>query len=126
MGEQLDDELHTYERIEQGSTTHPGRSAVRSLKDSFDVDGPEGQHMCLVHPPLWESVLSFLHRNPVRRLPAPVLAFVLQRFFMALDYLHTECQIIHTGMYLGFGLFYNASSVTAGTMDRHQSRQYYV
>ncbi|KAL4898450.1 kinase-like domain-containing protein [Aspergillus ambiguus] len=46
-------------------------------------------------PPLWESVLTFLHRNPVRRLPSPVLAFVLKRLFLALDYLHTECQIIH-------------------------------
>jgi serine/threonine-protein kinase SRPK3 len=53
-----------------------------------------------VHPPLWESVLTFLHRNPVRRLPKPVLAFVLQRLFVALDYLHTECQIIHAGPWL--------------------------
>lgn len=54
--------------------------------------------------PLWDSVLTFLHRNPVRRLPAPVLAFVLQRLFLALDYLYTECQIIHTGKYSGFSL----------------------
>ncbi|KAL4860462.1 hypothetical protein BDV12DRAFT_107150 [Aspergillus spectabilis] len=95
MGQQLDDELQMYKRIERGSKNHPGRSAVRSLLDSFDIDGPEDKHRCLVHPPLWESVLTFLHRNPVRRLPVPVLAFVLKRLFLALDYLHTECQIIH-------------------------------
>lgn len=88
-----------YKRIERGSKNHPGRNAVRSLLDSFDVDGPEDKHRCLVHPPLWESVLTFLHRNPARRLPAPVLAFVLKRLFFALDYLHTECQIIHAGIY---------------------------
>jgi hypothetical protein len=102
MGQQLDDELQMYKRIERGSKNHPGRSAVRSLLDSFDIDGPEDKHRCLVHPPLWESVLTFLHRNPVRRLPVPVLAFVLKRLFLALDYLHTECQIIHAGMYPGF------------------------
>ncbi|KAL4988836.1 kinase-like domain-containing protein [Aspergillus falconensis] len=96
MGQQLDDELQMYKRIERGSKNHPGRSAVRSLIDSFDVDGPEDKHRCLVHPPLWESVLTFLHRNPAQRLPSPVLAFVLKRLFLALDYLHTECQIIHT------------------------------
>ncbi|GAD92996.1 protein kinase domain protein [Paecilomyces variotii No. 5] len=96
LRQQLDDELQMYNRIERGSRYHPGRSAVRSLFDSFDIDGPEVKHRCLVHPPLWESVLTFLHRNPVQRLPAPVLAFVLKRLFLALDYLHTECRIIHT------------------------------
>lgn len=102
MGQQLDDELQMYKRMERGSKYHPGRNAVRSLLDSFDVDGPEDEHRCLVHPPLWESILTFLHRNPVRRLPPPVLAFVLQRLFLALDYLHTECQIIHAGLYPDF------------------------
>lgn len=98
MGDQLDDEVNMYKRIEAGPKHHTGRSAVRSLLDSFEIEGPDGQHRCLVHPPLWESVLDFLHRNPIRRLPAPVLAFVLQRTFKALDYLHTHCQIIHTGL----------------------------
>ncbi|KAI1154289.1 serine threonine protein kinase, CMGC group [Nemania diffusa] len=96
MGKQLDHELAIYKRISTSATNHRGRGAVRELLDSFDVTGPDGQHRCLVHPPLWESVLTFLHRNPMRRLPAPVLAFVLHRLFLALDFLHTECQIIHT------------------------------
>lgn len=95
MGSQLDDELNMYKRMERGSKNHPGSGAVRALLDCFDLDGPGGQHRCLVHPPLWESVLTFLHRNPVRRLPLPVLAFVLYRLFLALDFLHTECRIIH-------------------------------
>lgn len=97
MGAQLDHELTMYNRISASSTKHPGRGAVRELLDSFDVAGPDGSHQCLVHPPLWESVLALLDRNPVRRLPAEVLAFVLYRLFLALDFLHTECQIIHTG-----------------------------
>ncbi|KAJ5507899.1 hypothetical protein N7527_010042 [Penicillium freii] len=95
LGQQLDDELKMYQRIERASKFHPGRNAVRSLLDSFYVDGPKDKHRCLVHPPLWESVLTFLHRNPIRQLPKPVLAFVLQRLFLALDYLHTECKIVH-------------------------------
>jgi serine/threonine-protein kinase SRPK3 len=75
---------------------HPGRSAVRLLLDSFNVNGPNRQYQCLVHPPLWESILDFRHRNPVRRLPEPVIAFVLQRLFLALDLLHKECHVAHT------------------------------
>ncbi|KAI1426304.1 serine threonine protein kinase, CMGC group [Xylaria sp. FL1777] len=99
MGEQLDNELNMYRRMkEKGSANHPGRSAVRELLDSFDIEGPDGRHRCLVHPPLWESMLTFLHRNPVVRLPVPVLAIVLQRLFLALDFLHRECLIIHTDL----------------------------
>ncbi|KAJ6145509.1 hypothetical protein N7470_009404 [Penicillium chermesinum] len=77
LGKQLDDELNIYRRIEGASQNHPGREYVRSLLDSFDVDGPEEKHRCLVHPPLWESVLAFLFRNPIRRLPTTILVVVL-------------------------------------------------
>ncbi|KAB5549658.1 serine threonine protein kinase, CMGC group [Coniochaeta sp. 2T2.1] len=96
MGQQLDNELTMYKHISSFSTAHPGRGAIRDLLDSFDVTGPDGSHRCLVHPPLWESIITFLDRNPARRLPAPVLAIVLRRLFQALDFLHTECKIIHT------------------------------
>ena len=97
MGQQLDDELNIYKRIEGASQNHSGRRYVRSLLDSFELNGPEDIHRCLVHPPLWESVLTFLSRNPLQRLPIPILAVTLHRLFLALDYLHTECKIIHTG-----------------------------
>ncbi|KAI3161482.1 hypothetical protein DTO012A9_8978 [Penicillium roqueforti] len=96
MGQQLDDELKIYKRIESAPRNHAGRKYVRSLLDSFDINGPEDKHRCLVHPPLWESMLDFLFRNPVQRLPTPILAVTLHRLFLALDYLHTECKIIHT------------------------------
>lgn len=97
MGKQLDQKVSIYRRINQASAAHPGCVAVRNLLDSFDVSGPAGAHRCLVHPPLGESIITFLHRNPEARLPAPVLAFVLRRLFQALDFLHTECRVIHTG-----------------------------
>ncbi|KAL2859893.1 kinase-like domain-containing protein [Aspergillus lucknowensis] len=99
MGQGIDSELKMYQRMSgamSGATNHPGRNAIRSFSDWFLIDGPEDKHQCLVHPPLFESVWEFLHRNLVRRLPNPVLAFTLRRVFLALDYLHTECQVIHT------------------------------
>ncbi|KAJ5201990.1 kinase-like domain-containing protein [Penicillium cinerascens] len=79
MGQLVDDELKIYRHMEQSPKGHPGRDA----------------HRRLVHPPLWDSVLTFLRRNPVERLPSAIVAFVLRRLFLALDYLHTECQIIY-------------------------------
>ncbi|KAL4797683.1 kinase-like domain-containing protein [Aspergillus venezuelensis] len=89
MGKYVDDELNIYKRTQS-------RDAIRSLTDSFDINGAEHKHRCFVHPPLFESVWAFLHRNPIGRLPVPLLAVTLKRLFQALDYLHTECCLIHT------------------------------
>lgn len=89
-------EVSAYRRLEQGPKSHLGRQAVRTLLDSFNIIGPDGEHQCLVHPPLWDSVKTFLARNPVGRLPTPVLAVVLRQVLLALDYAR-ECQVIHTG-----------------------------
>jgi serine/threonine protein kinase len=96
LGARAGHERDVYQRISNGPQSHPGRDAVRSLLDDFQLAGPHGEHRCLVHPPLWESVRTFLARNPVGRLPKPVLGIVLYRLFQALAYLHNECRVIHT------------------------------
>jgi serine/threonine-protein kinase SRPK3 len=85
------DELNIYKHIENSSSRdHPGLSAIRLLLDSFNVKGPDGQqYQCLVRPPLWESILDIRHRTPVQRLPELV---------QALDFLHTECHLVHTNI----------------------------
>lgn len=102
LGAKLDNEINIYNRLEAGPKSHLGYGAVRSLHDSFDVDGPYGYHNCLVHPPLSESVASFVRRNHPEGLPAPLMALVLKRLFSALDFLHRECQVIHTGRFSSF------------------------
>jgi serine/threonine protein kinase len=98
IGIQHLDEINIHKHIENSSSKdHPGRNAIRLLLDSFNVNGPNGQeYQCLVHPPLWESILDIRHRNPVQKLPEPILAFVLKRLFQALDLLHTDCHVVHT------------------------------
>jgi serine/threonine-protein kinase SRPK3 len=97
LGDELDTELDVYRRISKAPEHHPGRSAVRSLLDSFELNTSTGKsHRCLVHTPLWESALNLKHRNPIRRLPQPIIAFLLKRLFLALDFLHQECHVVHT------------------------------
>ncbi|KAK3323810.1 kinase-like domain-containing protein [Cercophora scortea] len=98
LGRMADHELNVYNHMAGVSSTskHPGHDAVRSLLDSFKITGPDGEHNCLVHPPLWDNLKTFLARNPIGRLPTPVLGIVLQRLFLALDFMHTECKLIHT------------------------------
>ncbi|KAN0070601.1 CMGC/SRPK protein kinase [Elaphomyces granulatus] len=44
-------------------------------------------------------------KDSSRSQSSPVLAFVLKRLFLALDYLHTECQIIHADIKAGNIMF---------------------
>ncbi|EKM75278.1 hypothetical protein AGABI1DRAFT_123298 [Agaricus bisporus var. burnettii JB137-S8] len=88
-------ELSAYQRLDQGPASHPGRQAVRALFNSFTISGPDGAHQCLVHPPLWDSMQTFLARNPIGRLPTPVLAITLKQVLLALDYAR-QCGVIHT------------------------------
>ncbi|KAJ5642708.1 kinase-like protein [Penicillium lividum] len=71
MGQQVDNELNMYKYMQQSPTAHPGRDVIRKLLDTFHIEGPQDTHRCLVHLPLWESVLAFLRRNPIERLPSP-------------------------------------------------------
>ncbi|KAG9249752.1 kinase-like domain-containing protein [Emericellopsis atlantica] len=84
IGDQIDNEIDMYKRIEAGPKRHPGYDAIRPLLGSFDMDGPDGKHRRLVHTPLLES--------------PPIVAFVLKQLFLALDFLHSECQVIHTDL----------------------------
>ncbi|KAI2672753.1 hypothetical protein DTO013E5_5509 [Penicillium roqueforti] len=63
-----DVELEVLQLITRANRQHEGWRFVRKLLDSFSVQGISGSHVCLVFEPL------------------------------PLDYLHTECHIIHTDL----------------------------
>ncbi|KAJ2913832.1 hypothetical protein MD484_g6588, partial [Candolleomyces efflorescens] len=107
----ISQELEAYNRFKNGPVNHPGRAAIRTVLDSFTLPTPDGdgEHLCLVHPPLWDSMKAFLKRNPVGRLPAPILAFTLQRMLQALDYAR-ECRVIHTDI--------QAANIALGIRDK--------
>jgi len=52
--------------------------------------------LCLVLSPAWESWKHMMTRNPERRFSPELLKAGLAQVFKALDYLHTECKIVHT------------------------------
>ncbi|RMZ74918.1 hypothetical protein DV736_g6715, partial [Chaetothyriales sp. CBS 134916] len=91
-------EAKIYEHINKTESNHPGRKYVRKCIDTFECEGPNGMHKCLVHPPLWKSIWSLLRSGDEHRLPEPLLKTVVGCLLRALDYLHSECHLVHTGM----------------------------
>jgi len=77
---------------------HKGYRHMRTVLDMITIPRPGGDHKCLVQKPMWESIRELLYRNPTHLFTEHLLKEVLKQLFSALDYLHTECRLVHTGM----------------------------
>jgi serine/threonine-protein kinase SRPK3 len=67
------------------------------LLDSFEVTGPHGRHYCLVHQPLGMSLYDLKMRARDKVFSKEVLRISVRQLLAALDYLHNEAGVIHTG-----------------------------
>jgi serine/threonine-protein kinase SRPK3 len=90
-------ELRISEHIAKVNPSHPGRKFVRTITDSFEATGPFGNHLCLVYEPMREPIWLLQRRFPDERYPPNLLRWTLQYILTGLDYLHSECHVIHTG-----------------------------
>ncbi|KAE8330624.1 kinase-like domain-containing protein [Aspergillus sergii] len=89
-------EFQIYNPLNKGSSSHPGYTHVRRALDVVTIPRAGGDHCCLVQKPMWESFPDLLYRNPTRRFTEELLKAGLMQIFLALDYLHTECKLVHT------------------------------
>ena len=95
--DQHQEEFQIYKQLSQGSSRHPGRAHIRKALDYFTIPSSEGNHSCLVQIPMSESFGDLLYRNPDHRFPEYLLKPALFQTFLALDYVHNECKLVHTG-----------------------------
>ncbi|KAI6889430.1 hypothetical protein KC355_g21460, partial [Hortaea werneckii] len=59
-----DRELKFYEYIASLGSQHPGQAYIRGLLETFEISGPTGKHLCLVHPPMHMTIADLQHINP--------------------------------------------------------------
>jgi len=64
---------------------------------SFQLKGPRGTHICLFYEVMRETLFDFQRRMPRERLEMPFFKPWIFLLLQALDYLHTDCHMIHTG-----------------------------
>jgi hypothetical protein len=78
--------------------SRPGFAFVRAAFDDFIATGPTGAaHLCLVFEAMREPLNQFQHRLVGDRIPSQLLKVYVDFILQGLEYLHAECQIIHTG-----------------------------
>jgi serine/threonine protein kinase len=75
---------------------HPGREYLRDAMASFIVTGPAGDHRCLVQEPMWQTMQD-LWEVYDGILPPFVVKNILKQLLQALDFLHGDCKLVHTG-----------------------------
>jgi serine/threonine-protein kinase SRPK3 len=91
------EEVEILKHLATVKTDHPGHELVRLMLDTFEIDGPKGNYQCIVHEPLLTSLLHFQATLNPTSLPEDLLKGTLQQLLLALDYLHTDARVIHTG-----------------------------
>lgn len=82
-------------------TKNPGRNNIRQLLDSFEISGPHGRHVVLVLQPAQMSLrdMKLVFRQD-GGFDERFVKGAVEELLKALDFLHSEAHIVHTGMSL--------------------------
>ncbi|KAH9220936.1 non-specific serine/threonine protein kinase [Leptodontidium sp. 2 PMI_412] len=89
-------ELQFYEHVSSLSSQHHGQSFIRGLLGTFEITGPIGQHLCLVHPPMHMTIRELQYINQSHQLTKRLLKWTLSNLLNALSFLHDEANVVHT------------------------------
>ncbi|KAI0707314.1 kinase-like domain-containing protein [Earliella scabrosa] len=94
---QRSDERRLLEKITSAQPTHRGFQHTLKFHDSFEFNGPHGQHCCLITEALGYSMnyIRKLRDDDDRRVAPSIVKTVVRQVLLGLEYLHDECGIVH-------------------------------
>jgi hypothetical protein len=96
-GDPSERELEIEKRIDEAGSAHRARNLLRTNHENFEVNSPHGKHICLAYPPLGAPLWHFKARFENEVFPFPLVKLYLMFLLEALDCLHKDCAIVHTG-----------------------------
>ena len=74
----------------------PARENVLRLVSSFQHEGPNGLHVCMLFEVLGCNLLSMIKASNYKGLPLALVKRIIRDAIVGIDFLHTRCSIIHT------------------------------
>lgn len=80
------------------TTENLGARNIRQLLHSFEIRGPHGTHAVLVFQPAQMSLRDMKAVFQKDGFDETLVKGTVQELLKALDFLHTEAQVVHTGM----------------------------
>jgi serine/threonine protein kinase len=93
-------ELAMSVHLASGNKRHRGHHLLVTTVDHFAIQSPNGQHVCLVFEPMRDPLWLFKRRlspGKITSLTLPLFKLYIRGILYALDYLHTDRHVIHTG-----------------------------
>lgn len=93
--------LSSHIRDTAAQTQGPGGNHILGVLEDFVHDGPNGQHVCLVLPPMGPDLTVAMALYEYGRFPVSVVKKIAKDILAALAFLHDECGVIHTGTLVG-------------------------
>jgi serine/threonine-protein kinase SRPK3 len=90
------DEIKLLSQVAAANPHHPGRPHVVSFLDSFQHRTLQETHVCIVFEPLGETLLALIQRNKKKGVPKPLVKVIAKQVLLGLQYLHDECDLVHT------------------------------
>ncbi|KAJ6185768.1 hypothetical protein N7519_007069 [Penicillium mononematosum] len=96
-------ELPVYHHIARrmAESSHRGRGNIRRLLDSFEIPGPQGQHVVLVFEPAQMSLRDMRLVFRLGGFDEDFARGTIIELLEALDFLHTHGEVVHTDVHLG-------------------------
>ena len=86
------------ERLQTANPQHPGFQHIRFSLETFKITGPHGTHLCIIYDPLREPIGVYMEKFKTRLFNNENLKLLLPSLLQALDYLHSECRVVHTDL----------------------------
>jgi serine/threonine-protein kinase SRPK3 len=90
------DEIRLLRQITNASPSHPGRAHIVSFLDSFTHTVSSMTHICIIFEPLGANLLSLIEKNRRKGVPPCVVKSISRQVLLGLQYLHDECDLVHT------------------------------
>lgn len=92
---QADREIKVSESLATIRSKHPGTALVRRLLDHFEIRGSSGPHPCLLYSVLGTPLDVLLDLLPNGRLSEMLLKAFVANTLYALDFPHSEAEIVY-------------------------------
>jgi serine/threonine-protein kinase SRPK3 len=71
---------------------------VCEMKAHFEIDGPNGKHMCMVFELLGDDLLALIQKHDYKGIPISTVQHITFQMCEAFAFLHEQCAIIHTDL----------------------------
>lgn len=90
------DEIKLLKKVRECDPSHPGREHIVQMVDDFKLVGLHGTHVCMVFEVLGDNLLKLIIKSNYRGMAISLVKRIAKQVLQGLDYLHSECKIIHT------------------------------